>query len=189
MNSTAVPDALSARTTSNSRSTSAAESAAVGSSITMTRASSEIALPISTTCWSAMDSPRAIRAGSSWTPSRAKIAAASVAHGPPVDPPPGPERLAPDEHVLRHGQVREQRRLLVDDRDAGRPRRRRAVQRDLLARRPTSAPASGWYTPARILTSVDLPAPFSPTRACTSPGYSSIDPSSSACTAPNDFAA
>ncbi len=78
MNRTAAPDALSARTTSNSRFTSAAESAAVGSSITMTRASSEIALPISTTCWSAMDRPRAIRAGSSWTPSRAKIAAASA---------------------------------------------------------------------------------------------------------------
>ena len=79
MNSTAVPAARSVRTTSKSRSTSAAESAAVGSSITMTRAStSEMALPISTTCWSAMDSPRAIRAGSSWTPSRANIAAASV---------------------------------------------------------------------------------------------------------------
>ena len=78
MNRTAVPAARSVRTTSKSRSTSAADSAAVGSSITMTRASSEMALPISTTCWSAMDRPRAIRAGSSWTPSRANIAAASV---------------------------------------------------------------------------------------------------------------
>jgi hypothetical protein len=78
MNSTAAPVAHSVRTTSNSRSTSAAESAAVGSSMTMTCASREIALPISTTCWSAMDSPRAIRAGSSWTPSLRKIAAASA---------------------------------------------------------------------------------------------------------------
>ncbi len=30
-------------------------------------------------------------------------------------------------------------------------------------------PPSGWWTPARILTSVLLPAPFSPTRAWTSP--------------------
>jgi hypothetical protein len=32
---------------------------------------------------------------------------------------------------------------------------------------PPSAtvPASGWYTPARIFISVDLPAPFSPTIA------------------------
>src|SRR5947209_10362789 len=31
-------------------------------------------------------------------------------------------------------------------------------------------PASGWWIPARIFTSVLLPAPFSPTSACTSPG-------------------
>ena len=77
MNSTAAPSARSVLTTSNSRSTSAADSAAVGSSITITRASRDSALPISTTCWSAMDSPRAIRAGSSGTPSRLKIFAAS----------------------------------------------------------------------------------------------------------------
>jgi hypothetical protein len=53
----------------------------------------------------------------------------------------------------------------------------------------SSVPASGWYTPARIFTSVDLPAPFSPTRACASPPYSSIEPSTRACTAPKDFAA
>ena len=56
-------------------------------------------------------------------------AALEFVHRPPVDPAPGPQRLAPDEHVLRHGQVGEQRRLLVDDGDAGRPGRRRAVQR------------------------------------------------------------
>src|SRR5579863_947699 len=53
----------------------------------------------------------------------------------------------------------------------------------------SKVPASGWYTPASIFTSVDLPAPFSPTRAWASPGYSSIDPSTSACTAPNALAA
>jgi hypothetical protein len=78
MNRTAAPAARSARTTSKSRFTSVADSAAVGSSITMIRASSEIALPISTTCWSAMESPRAMRAGSSWTPSVPNIAAASA---------------------------------------------------------------------------------------------------------------
>jgi hypothetical protein len=52
-------------------------------------------------------------------------------HGPPVDAPGGPQGLAADEHVLRHGQVGKQGRLLVDDRDPGRERRRRAVQRDL----------------------------------------------------------
>ena len=33
--------------------------------------------------------------------------------------------------------------------------------------------SSGWWTPARIFISVDLPAPFSPTRPCTSPARSS----------------
>ena len=59
-----------------------------------------------------------------------------VLHRAPVDPA-APvqttQRLAADEHVLRDGQVGEQRRLLVDHRDAGRPRGGRAVQRDLLA--------------------------------------------------------
>ena len=70
MNSTAAPEARSVRATSNSRSTSAADSAAVGSSITMILASRERALAISMICWSAMERPRQIRPGSSRTPSR-----------------------------------------------------------------------------------------------------------------------
>ena len=38
-------------------------------------------------------------------------------HGRPVDSP-GPQRLAPDEHVLRDGKVREQDRMLMNDRNA-----------------------------------------------------------------------
>src|SRR5690348_6694695 len=53
----------------------------------------------------------------------------------------------------------------------------------------SSAPESGRCTPARILTSVDLPAPFSPSSACTWPARSSTVPSTSAATAPNDFVA
>src|SRR6185437_15597459 len=93
-----------------------------------------------------------------------------------------------DEHVLRHREVREQRRLLVDDRDAGRPGGAgpcRVTCRPLTV----SVPLSGWCTPARIFTSVDLPAPFSPSSACTSPPRSVTDPSIRAWTAPNDFAA
>ena len=48
----------------------------------------------------------------------------------------------------------------------------------------STRPLSGRCTPARILTSVDLPAPFSPTSAWASPRRSSIQPSASACTAP-----
>src|SRR5882724_7520270 len=50
-----------------------------------------------------------------------------------------------------------------------------------------SRPPSGRWTPARILTRVDLPAPFSPTRPCTSPPNSSMSPSSRAWTAPKLF--
>ena len=78
MNSTAAPPERSVQTTSNSRATSVADSAAVGSSITITRASSDSALAISTICWSAMDSPRLMRPGSSLTPSRANRAADSA---------------------------------------------------------------------------------------------------------------
>ncbi len=144
MNSTAAPWSRSVAVTANSRSTSAADSAAVGSSITMTRASRDRALPISTTCWSAIDRPRAGRAGSSGTPSLAKTAAASASIARrSIRRPPGPRRappgpaagaahwLAADEHVLRHRQVGEQRRLLVDHRDAGRPGGRGPGQGDL----------------------------------------------------------
>ena len=50
-----------------------------------------------------------------------------------------------------------------------------------------TVPLSGWCTPARIFTMVDLPAPFSPSSACASPARSSIDPSMTARTAPNDL--
>jgi hypothetical protein len=77
MNSTAAPWPRNVRTTSNSRSTSTEVSAAVGSSITNSRALNEMAFAISTICWSATDRPRAGRRGSIVTPSRAKTAAAS----------------------------------------------------------------------------------------------------------------
>ena len=48
-------------------------------------------------------------------------------------------------------------------------------------------PDVGWWTPARILTSVDLPAPLSPTRATTSPAWTSRSMSVSAETAPKFF--
>ena len=56
---------------------------------------------------------------------------------------------------------------------------------DFLARRARSSPASGEWTPLRILTSVLLPEPFSPTSVCTSPARSSNDAPRRACVAPN----
>ncbi len=69
MNSTAPPRSSKVRTTRNSRATSLPVRAAVGSSMISTRASKESALAISTSCWSAMDRPRAGRSGSRSTPS------------------------------------------------------------------------------------------------------------------------
>ena len=75
MNRTAAPLSRSERATVNSRSTSTPDRAAVGSSMTSTRASKDSALAISTICWSAMESPRAGRSGSSRTPSLSNSAA------------------------------------------------------------------------------------------------------------------
>jgi hypothetical protein len=53
-----------------------------------------------------------------------------AAHPPPVDAPPRPQWLPAHEDVLRDGQVGEQGRFLVDDRDPGVLGGRRAVQGD-----------------------------------------------------------
>ena len=66
---TALFAALSDFITVINLSTSVAESAAVGSSIKIIFAFIESALAISTTCWSAIDNPRACRFGSKSTPS------------------------------------------------------------------------------------------------------------------------
>ncbi len=72
MNSTAAPRWVRPLITAKRRAASTPESAAVGSSITKTFARRERAFAISTSCWSAMDRPRAGRPGSMATPSRAK---------------------------------------------------------------------------------------------------------------------
>ena len=84
-----------------------------------TRASSEMALAISMICWSAIERPSVIRSGSSATPSRVKICVASSRIARRSMRPTRLVRLAAHEDVLGHRQVGEQRRLLVDDGDAG----------------------------------------------------------------------
>jgi hypothetical protein len=86
----------------------------VGSSITITRAFVVNAFAISTSCWSAIDSPRAGRSGSRRTPA--------------VDAAEALERLHPDEDVLGDAQVGKERRLLEDDRDPGGLRLLRVVE-------------------------------------------------------------
>ena len=187
-NRTALPRARSVSTMRNKRSTSVLASAAVGSSITITRAFAVNAFAISTSCWSAIESPRARRSGSSRTPSCSKTPAAS--------------------RRIRRASMRRKRlsgctptkmfsATLRSGKSVGSwkmiaiPAACDCFALSKIASSPSrkSRPASGRWTPARILTSVDLPAPFSPTRPWTSPPWSSMSPSSSACTAPKLFSA
>ena len=89
---------------------------------------SDSALAISTSCWSAMDSPRAGRSGSRCTPSRANSSTVRRAHRGRVDAAQAAQRLPAHEDVLGDRQVGEQRRLLVDHRDPGRPGVGRAAE-------------------------------------------------------------
>ncbi len=108
-------------------------SAAVGSSITITRAFVVSAFAISTSCWSAIESPRASRSGSSRTPSCSNTRGRLAAHPSAVDAAEPLERLHADEDVLGDGQIGEERRLLEDDRDPGGLRLLGVVEDRLLA--------------------------------------------------------
>ena len=125
MNRTAVPAARSVRTTSKSRSTSVAEQC--GRRLVHhddPRARARWPCRSRRSAGPRLDRPRAIRAGSSATPSRREIAAASACIAGAVDAPASTRGCAPHEDVLGDGQVGEEGRLLVDDRDPGRVRRR-----------------------------------------------------------------
>ena len=82
------------------------------------RASSEMALAISMICWSAIERPRAGRRGSMCDAEPGEERLGLGVHRRPVDAATGAERLAAHEDVLGDRQVGEERRLLVDDRDA-----------------------------------------------------------------------
>ena len=154
--------------TSSSRSVSVSVRLDVGSSMMMTRASSDSALAISTICRCAIDR-------SSTGFARPEIDAEALQQRRDacamqrrlVDQlqRSAPARLAADEDVGGDVEVLEQVELLVDEGDAG---LRRAPSPsapgtlDAVDQRSTrrSAPT----TPPRIFISVDLPAPFSPIR-------------------------
>ena len=109
----------------------------------------------------------------------------AAAHRAPVDRPEARRRRVADEHVLGDASGR------GTGAAPGGRRRSRARGRGpgpwITVGSPSSrmVPLSGWWTPARILTSVLLPAPFSPTSAWTSPARRSSDTSSSAWVAAN----
>ena len=85
-----------------------------------------------------------MRSGSSLTPSWPNRLTDLAPHPAPVDAPAARQRLRADEDVLGDRQVREQRRLLEDDRDAGRVRLggacRRRPPRPSISTRPAVGP-------------------------------------------------
>ena len=155
---------------SSRRSASSRESDAVGSSITISRASRTSARRISTFCCSATRSvaDRACRVDArsrSRSASSRKRSRCCERSTTPTAPSSTPRNTLSSDRQRRH-----QRQLLVNrarspcgDRVA-----RRAVA-DRLARRRRSRRCPACTTPAMILPSVDLPAPFSPTSAWISP--------------------
>ena len=183
MKSTAAPWARSVSTTRKRRSTSVEVSAAVGSSITITRASDESALAISTICWSAIESPRAMRSGSSLTPSSANSRSTSrriVRRSMRRPLRSGCAPMKTFSATVRSGKSVGSWKMIAMPAACDCA----VVSKTTSSPSISTRPLSGRCTPARILTSVDLPAPFSPTSACASPRRSSMKPSTSACTAP-----
>ena len=139
-NSTATPRSRVWRTMAKSRSTSWAESDAVGSSRTSTRASNESALAISISCWSAIERPRTSAPGSIRTPRPGEDGRGRAAHRAPVHRREAAAGRVAHEDVLGDGQVREEARLLVDDGDAQRSGVGGPVQ---LRRRPVEEDRAG----------------------------------------------
>ena len=168
-NRTATPRSRRRRTIVNRRSTSWADSDAVGSSRIRTRASTDSALAISISCWSAIDRPRTGAPTSSWTSSSSNSASAARRVAPQSMIPSRRDGAWPMKTfsaTVRSGKRRGSwwTTAIPSDRAWAGPR--------ICVGSPSSriVPLSGWWTPARILTSVLLPAPFSPTSAWTSPG-------------------
>ena len=108
---------------------------------------------------------------------------AHLGAGEPSQRTPRPHQLAAEEQVLGDVAVVGEGEVLVHGGDAGRLRRRRRGEADLLAVE-LEVTAVGVRAPHSILTSVDLPAPLSPTMAVTVPAGNSIDTSRTAATPP-----
>ncbi len=152
MKSSAAPSSRSDRATANSRSTSTPVSAAVGSSITTTRASADERLRDldELLVGDRQAAGRPARVDRHAEPGE-ELARPGCTIAAPVDGFETTQWLAAHRDVLRDGQVGEQRRLLVDDRDPGRlrvrgtrsaraaHRRARGCRRPGGARRPASS--------------------------------------------------
>ena len=118
MNSTAAPRSRSVRTTPNSRSTSCPESAAVGSSMISTRASKRQRLgDLDDLLVGDREAAHRLLGVELDAEAVHQVLHRAVQRAA-VDAAQRAERVAAHHHVLRDGQVGEERRLLVDHRDA-----------------------------------------------------------------------
>ena len=146
MNSTAAPRSRSARTTPNSRSTSWPDSAAVGSSMISTRASKRERLgDLDDLLVGDREAAHGLLGVEAHAEAVHQLLDAVRCSARAVDAPQRAERVAAHHHVLRHREVGEERRLLIDHGDAGVARVGRAVEVDRravdqhVARRPAAA--------------------------------------------------
>ena len=183
MKTIATPRSLRRRTVTNRLSTSCGESAAVGSSMIRSRALEESALAISISWRSATPRPRTGVSGPKSTPSSSRSRAT-------------PERIACQSTVWRRPRGWRPAKTFSATVRSGKtvgswyiatiPSRCASCGLPILWGSPStrSPPSSGWTTPVRIFTSVDLPAPFSPTSACTAPRSIAKLTPSRACTPP-----
>ena len=115
----ATPSARSCVMIRSSWLTSVSVSAEVGSSMMISRLSSDSARAISTSCCSATDSAETGVSGSIVSPHSGDDPGGLAPHPSPVDDAEGPQRRAADENVLGHRQRRDQAQFLVDGDDAG----------------------------------------------------------------------
>ncbi len=185
-NRTATPRSRVWRTMANSRSTSCAESDAVGSSRMRTRASIESALAISISCWSAIERPRTIAEESMLTLRLSKMRSADRRIARQLTEPNRPVRAWPMNTfsaTVRSGNRRGSWWTVAM------PSERACAGPWISTGLPSSitVPESGWWMPASTLTTVLLPAPFSPTSPWISPGSRSSETSESAWVAANRF--
>ena len=117
----------------NSRSASAADNAAVGSSITMSRALSTSARVMLMSQFSAVDRPLAFASSGARTPTRAAIGATSLAIAAPIDDAEARLFRHAQHDVLEHRHARDERQLLMDEAHAELVRDMRAIGDDALA--------------------------------------------------------
>ncbi len=181
MNTMPTPAALSAAMVRNRTCTSLAESGAVGSSMTITRARRDRARAISTSCCAPIPRLRTGRCGGRSRPTRASSARAFRSRIARRTKPSRPRGRCPRNTLsaIERSGTKLSSWWITTTPASSASRGRRGANG---APSSTISPSSGRQTPASTFISVLLPAPFSPTRPSTSPRWSVMPTRSSAST-------